>query len=239
MYVRISKTLTDEVEARIKAMAHDEERRISESVASPTSEEEEAITDCTLRASWRNFYSQRDQFPREWKCKPNNVVLKVRPPEEWGQEVLDDDGQPLINPSTMAGTVEMEVHLKGQMLSPGASSYYHTEHAGYEACNDVLKAYVRRRWDAAIKIRKSKKAFAAMRDQIVGYLQSQTSLNTALKEVPELALYVEQKYIDKVNEPAKKRTKATQTDDDTETLSIDVEAIAAAAIAHRIHSAGG
>ena len=63
------------------------------------------------------------------------------------------------------------------------------------------------------------------------------SLNTAIKEMPELKLYVPSHYIEKLEKQEnriKAKPKAPTTDDD---VAVDVEALTRAAIAHRITTA--
>ena len=64
------------------------------------------------------------------------------------------------------------------------------------------------------------------------------SLNTALKEMPELKLYVPNSYIEKIEKKENRiKTKplAPTTSDDVE---VDVDALTRAAIANRVTTAG-
>jgi hypothetical protein len=75
-----------------------------------------------------------------------------------------------------------------------------------------------------------------IRAQVVGFLHAQPSLNRALEKHPEIALYIDQEYIDRVNAKEERKGAAKPQ---REEVTIDVDAITSAAIAHRLATAGG
>ena len=79
--------------------------------------------------------------------------------------------------------------------------------------------------------------FDGIKTQLIAFMGKHASLNTAIKELPELEMYVPQSYLDKLAEETI-RTKPTKSelDDDDDEVTVDVEAITRAAIAHRITS---
>jgi len=90
--------------------------------------------------------------------------------------------------------------------------------------------------EAATKCEDIKAEFNIITRQLTDFLNSHASLNTAIKEMPELELYVPQEYLDKVKEKVI-RTKTNKTSTTAKDLNIDVEVLTRAAVAHRINSA--
>jgi hypothetical protein len=80
--------------------------------------------------------------------------------------------------------------------------------------------------------------FILVEVQLVNFMDQHASLNAALTEMPELEMYVPDKYVAKVrakSEPRAKVERPTNVQD----LNIDVDALAAAAITHRMVTASG
>ena len=80
--------------------------------------------------------------------------------------------------------------------------------------------------------------FKVVENQLHAFMQQHASLNAMLTEMPELEMYVPDRYMTKVrakSEPRAKVERPTNVQD----LNIDVDALAAAAITHRMVTASG
>ena len=81
--------------------------------------------------------------------------------------------------------------------------------------------------------------FDGIKEQLTSFMGKHASLNTAIKELPELEMYVPQEYLDRLAEETVKHKKVFPlANDDDDEVKVDVEAITRAAIAHRITSSG-
>ena len=83
-----------------------------------------------------------------------------------------------------------------------------------------------------------KDKFNVVEEQLKGYMQQHASLNAMITEMPEFEMYVPDKYMQKYrakSEPRAKVERPTNVQD----LNIDVDALAAAAITHRMVSSNG
>jgi hypothetical protein len=72
--------------------------------------------------------------------------------------------------------------------------------------------------------------------QVIGFLRTHASLNAAIKEMPEIEMYIPDSYIRKMHEATAPRQKKEQQQSNIEELGIDRNALAAVAIAHRVMS---
>ena len=75
--------------------------------------------------------------------------------------------------------------------------------------------------------------FGDIKRQLEDFLGRHASLNSAIKEMPELKLYVPDEYISKLEQKSTPRTK-TPTVSIVEELDIDIDNITRLAVAHRI-----
>ena len=80
--------------------------------------------------------------------------------------------------------------------------------------------------------------FLVVESQLGTFMRNHASLNAALTEMPELEMYVPAKYMAKVHMKSEPRTKAERPTN-VQDLNIDVNALAAAAITHRMVTASG
>ena len=100
-------------------------------------------------------------------------------------------------------------------------------------CDDLLRSF----FDAASARkdhhRRIHKQFRAVVDQIQIFMAGYSSLNAAIKAMPEIEMYVPAAYMDKLREPATSRA-AKNSSLLPESLGIDRDMLASLAIGHRI-----
>ena len=80
--------------------------------------------------------------------------------------------------------------------------------------------------------------FNVVEQQLRGYMQQHASLNAMITEMPEFEMYVPDKYMQKHRAKSAPRAKVERPTN-VENLNIDVDALAAAAITHRMVSSNG
>ena len=80
--------------------------------------------------------------------------------------------------------------------------------------------------------------FDGIKEQLTTFMSKHASLNTAIKELPELEMYVPQGYLDRLAEETVRTTPTKKELVDDDGVELDMEAITRAAIAHRITSSG-
>jgi hypothetical protein len=80
--------------------------------------------------------------------------------------------------------------------------------------------------------------FDVVEQQLRGYMQQHASLNAMITEMPEFEMYVPDRYMQKYRAKSAPRAKAERPTN-VQDLNIDVDALAAAAITHRMVSSNG
>ena len=77
--------------------------------------------------------------------------------------------------------------------------------------------------------------FNKVEEQLKSFMQQHASLNTAIKELPELEQYVPEEYMEKLHAPSAPRGKVQRAEKTTiEDLGIDRDALTSAAVAHQL-----
>lgn len=224
-YVRKTDTLVTEMRDRVREMRNKavsvyDSQRIEEGSAVYS-----FMRDAVETAAWSEAPEFRGKLPDSW-CKH---VDNVRARFVDGLEVIYFDTH--VN---FPDTNKLKVPPKQDRYS-----YTYEVKVKHEHCGDQLK-----QWLADEKTRKQQRdaveaQYNTIESQLMQYMAGQASLNSAVKDMPEIELYVPQKYLTKLNEPNEKREKKSQQLSLVDEIGIDRDAFAAAAIAHRITSAHG
>ena len=216
-YVRITNTLKEQVSDKIEKMKMDAQAPYDVSEPREGTDAHEMLTDLALEVAWAP-YKHLQSMPDDWKSSIDNFIV----------EYTTEDGNKYDVRLRVSG------YVKG--FPPSTSRWSASFKAGREHASPKLDA-----WFASYGVNKAKHAELAtqydnIKPQVLGLFDAYPSLNAILKAVPEIAMYVDQYYIDKVNEKANRSGTSAKVDP-LEEMSIDVDAIAAAAIAHRMSTA--
>ena len=170
-------------------------------------------------AAWALNPKLKDVTPDEWKYKAYRTIVAFESKDAGTIKKLDfvaDDKVPLALP-----------------IAPRALSRY----------NDSITV-PEKYWDTAVtswfeqmaacdaKIEEIKEQYASVRGQLKSYLKTKSSLNVALKDMPELELYVPASYMERINEVTAPRVKAVVEEADE--VIVDREQLASLGIAHRL-----
>ncbi len=223
MYVRKTMTLVEEIGYSVDAMKHNQIKKTYKGTSieldTPLHHEVRKVIEKVL---WEEAPDLKDKMPEKW-CKMEDSVQAT-----------------FYAPSPSIGIpIHFETPIDDKMKLPPTYSRYSSDCQIHD--EDVTPLI--REWLEDIKIqsknkRETEDMFAKIKTQLTSFMGKHASLNTAIKEMPELEMYVPKEYLDKLAEETvrTKPTKSKPDDDDGEEL--DIEAITRAAIAHRITSSG-
>ena len=233
-YVRKTETLVSEILQKVKEMSRKAQEPYSSKTLTDDSAEYNAIRNCIEDVSWKDAPELKKQMPKDWLegLKAKEIELKI------------------IAPESCPDSADVSLHLRQPndgyfTLSPehaaAGSSYYGNK--GKIELHEADFPPVLMAWFKGGKSNESlKKAmedkFNKVEAQLKSFMEQHASLNTAIKEMPEIEHYVPTEYIDKLHAASKPRGATAPRPDKTtvEDLGIDRDALTSAAVAHQIAS---
>lgn len=217
-YVRKTDTLVESIKKSVRRIGRAAEDQYD-------SKKPEIGTDVykSLRASaetsaWADAPELRGKLPLNWIKEHDSITAHFK-----------------VNGITR---IELDTAKGDRFLLPFRNDmpgYFPSVEVREEHCTAEALAWLAEttyRDDKATEIRKQ---FNDLEYQLVAFMDKHASLNSAVKEMPELELYVPQEYLTKLREATPPRAKPEKPSN-IEALNIDVNALASAAIAHRITS---
>ena len=211
-YVRTTQTLLENLHKRVMQMMENKLRSVTS--YGFTSHNEDKLCEAIAKQQWSKAPELRGKLPEEW-CRRSDlrIDVKVKLSEDSAvrihHKLFDENKRALLPP--MGSTYSFDVDR------------HHFDDEGLEILKAAKQSDVTK---TAIQ-----EQFNKLSRDLREYLGAHTSLNQALKDMPELALYIPQEYLDKVEAAAPKKQSTRKK---VETPNIDRQAIAAQAIAHRI-----
>ena len=226
-YVRKTDTLVQHILHKVRKMSETAQKPYSADTLTKDSAEYEAIRNCIESVSWKGAPQLKQQMPDEWLdgLKARNVDVKIVAPES-----CPDSG-------------DVNIYLEGDFtLSPGHASAGHSYsgNRGKMTLEEADFPPLLMTWFKSGKSNESIKKslqdkFNKVEEQLKSYMQQHASLNTAIKELPELEQYVPEEYMEKLHAPSAPRGKVQRAEKTTvEDLGIDRDALTSAAVAHQL-----
>ena len=205
-YVRKTDTLVQHILHKVRQMSQTAQKPYSADTLTKDSAEYEAIRNCIESVSWKGAPQLKQQMPEEWLdgLKAKKVDVRIVAPES-----CPDSG-------------DVNIYLEGDFtLSPAHASAGHS-YSGNRGKMELTEADfppLLMTWFKSGKSNESIKKslqdkFNKVEEQLKSFMQQHASLNTAIKELPELEQYVPEEYI--------------------EDLGIDRDALTSAAVAHQL-----
>ena len=224
MYVRKTQTLVDDISNKVDIMRRSAISQLTDehkvAIGSPLHAEIKTAIENTL---WELAPALKDKMPKEWLVKlSNNEDVRTTFQSEEHKAIRYDfepqDGDEIKLPPIHHRWNDYKIDQKywTPLIQEWVTSQHNTDVERDKICD----------------------MYYDINNQLVGFMGKHASLNTALKEMPELKLYVPNHYIDKVEKKEnriKAKPSAPTTNDDVE---VDVDALTRAAIAHRVTTAG-
>ena len=226
-YVRKTDTLVQHILHKVRQMSQTAQKPYSADTLTKDSAEYDAIRNCIESVSWKGAPQLQQQMPDEWLdgLKAKNVDVRIVAPES-----CPDSG-------------DVNIYLEGDFtLSPAHASAGHSYsgNRGKMTLEEADFPPLLMTWFKSGKSNESIKKslqdkFNKVEEQLKSYMQQHGSLNTAIKELPELEQYVPEEYMEKLHAPSAPRGKVQRAEKTTvEDLGIDRDALTSAAVAHQL-----
>jgi len=219
MYVRKTQTLITDIEHEVYKMQQGAISQLTQEtkveIGTPLHAEIKTAIENTL---WEVAPDIKDKMPKEWLSNATGTTA-IFPSDEHKDvryHFESQTGDEVKLPPNFGRWDNVTVSQK--YLTPLIQDWLTAEHNSDVERDKIIDSY------------------HTIASQLTSFMAKHASLNTALKEMPELELYVPNSYIEKVNkkeERVKAKPSVPTTHDDTE---VDVEALTRAAIAHRVTS---
>ena len=164
-----------------------------------------------------------------WKPAPE---LMDKMPKEWCRHEDSMSTSFKIDAGFKSVRYTLESPTDDPLKLPPNASRWDTIDVEESDMTPLIKEWVTRRLATEVKRDETVDLFGSIGTQLRDYLLSHASLNTALKEMPELEMYIPQDILDKVSEKVVRAKK--EKEDVVDKLGIDVDALTRAAVAHRL-----
>ena len=224
-YVRKTMTLVDDIGHSVDRMKHSEVKKLYKGTSIPLDTPlHHDVRKVIEKVLWKEAPDLKDKMPAKWCKSEDNIQVTFYSP-----------------PPSIGVPIYFETSTTDKLKLPPTYSRYG------EDCQiqDADATPLIREWLEGIKNQEKNKKetedmFDGIKTQLTSFMGKHASLNTAIKELPELEMYVPQEYLDKLAEKTVKHKKVfpLANDDDDDKVELDMEAITRAAIAHRITSSG-
>ena len=226
-YVRKTDTLVQHILHKVRQMSQTAQKPYSADTLTKESAEYDAIRNCIESVSWKGAPQLKQQMPDEWLdgLKARNVDVKIVAPES-----CPDSG-------------DVNIYLEGDFtLSPAHASAGHS-YSGNRGKMELTEADfppILMSWFKSGKSNESIKKslqdkFNKIEEQLKSFMEQHASLNTAIKELPQIEQYIPEEYMEKLHAPSAPRGKVQRAEKTTvEDLGIDRDALTSAAVAHQL-----
>jgi hypothetical protein len=222
-YVRKTDMLIDGIRQKVRDMKRQAQGLHQSNAVEYGTPEFDAFRDAAETAAWEDAPEFRGKLPKEWLLRKNQVTIRIK-------DASSHTSLQLRMPND-----EHIVFPKGSRVD---DSYSCSVNVLPHHCNTIARQWLDSAVDRARRYEETGKQFDEVERQLMAYMQRHGSLNTAIKEMPELEMYVPEEFLRKLRAASAPRSKKSDDDiSNVEDLGIDANALAAAAIAHRIATA--
>lgn len=222
-YVRKTDTLVNDIERKCYDMSRKAQEQYRNQGASINDAQKLELIEAAHVSAWSDAPELRNKMPDAWIFSPEDVDLRMYGPK-------DTDGN---------AVQAMTQQVRGVFKLPSKreySSYRPDVDVAYEHLPASVKQMVADQASSKKKLTETKQKFENIKTQLRDYMNQHASLNTALKEMPQLEMYVPDEYMRKIRAASAPRAKVEPRSNVVD-LNIDVDELTAAAITHRIATA--
>ena len=223
-YVRKTDTLVDDIRRQCENMSRKAQEQFDVDSVVFTDAQERDLVEAEHLTAWSDAPDLRATMPDTWVATYGKADLRVYGPK-------DTDGK-----ATRAMVKEVSGHFRLPGINKYQSRYQPNVEVNYDYLPASVKEIVSQSAYKAQKLNETREKFASISQQLRDYMKQHASLNTALKEMPQLEMYVPELYMRKIRAESAPRSKVEQRSNVTD-LNIDVDVLTAAAITHRIATA--
>jgi len=219
-YVRKTDMLVDDIKGHVRSMkdkALTAYQSNSIEVGTPTYD---AAVESAQNAAFRDAPELKGKLPPSWYKEHERIEIQFK----------TDTGETMFSTNLTAPD-----HRKIKLPKVFDSRYYAVEvDVRYSDCTDALRTWLDDANNRNNKRGEIAEQYRTVAEQLTKFMGSHASLNAAIKEMPEIEMYVPEKYMAKLREPSAPRAKKSEQPSAVEELGIDRDALATMAIAHRI-----
>lgn len=218
-YVRKTEQLLDDIMRQVRSMAEAATKPYNDNEMEIGTPEWDSACELAYKTMYADAPDLRGKLPASWLKDKQSVRLVVR---------------------DSANSVRLNVRLEAAGNKPFAipkvfsDGFYEPElKASYNDCDAAL-----REWIADAQNRRDHRTatlekFRTVEQQLAAFMRQHASLNSAVKDMPEIEMYVPAKYIERLRAPSAPRSAPSKVSIADE-VGIDRDALATMAIAHRI-----
>lgn len=215
-YVKVTEKLKDDIRICIQRMADKQVKLLGED--NLPYDEQKAVAADVEAFAWIAAPHLKEQMPADWTRKAKEFFVELR--NNTGTTLvkveLSDEDAITIPPNFKTGRYTWDkVELPAEFHS--------------EQTQEAHRNIVARKEEAA----KTTNRFADIQNQVLSFLSAHKSLNAAVKELPEIQMYVPQEYMKRVNRKIE-RANASASSDEVEKPEVNRELLMSAAVADRI-----
>jgi len=221
-YVRKTDTLVHDVINRVQAMSRAAQQPYQTDTLEVGTPEYNDMRNAVVDKTWAAAPDLKGKLPDDWCGTPRRVDVHLR-----------DTNDCTVARFGIENTVANPIRL-----SPEYATHYPDVYVSTANLTGAAKTWVNAMAGNQEKRNAVREQFKVVENQLHAFMQQHASLNAMLTEMPELEMYVPDRYMTKVrakSEPRAKVERPTNVQD----LNIDVDALAAAAITHRMVTASG
>ena len=221
-YVRKTDTLVNDIISRVQDMSRTAQQPYQTDTLEVGTPEYNDMRNAVVDRTWAAAPDLKGKLPDDWCGTPRRVDV-----------ILRDTDDSTVARFGIENTVANPIRL-----SPEYASHYPDVYVSAANLTGAAKTWVNAMAGNQEKRNAVREQFKVVENQLHAFMQQHASLNAMLTEMPELEMYVPDRYMTKVrakSEPRAKVERPTNVQD----LNIDVDALAAAAITHRMVTASG
>jgi hypothetical protein len=221
-YVRKTDTLVNDVISRVQDMSRAAQQPYQTDTLEVGTPEYNDMRNAVVDKTWAAAPDLQGKLPDDWCGTPRRVDVHLRDANDFTVARFGIE-------NTVANPIR---------LSPEYGSTYPDVYVSTASLTGAAKTWVDAMAGNKEKRNAVREQFRAVKDQLHAFMQQHASLNSMITEMPEFEMYVPEKYMQKYRAKSAPRAKAERPTN-VQDLNIDVDALAAAAITHRMVSSNG
>jgi hypothetical protein len=219
-YVKITGEFTDRVRAVIRRMRDAAQDDLNVEDIIDGTPEHEKLLEIGMKNVWGEHLHLKDLMPERWRGESERIEFNFINGE--GQKfhtayitVAEDRGFPPGMSRWNTPTVRMRLDD--------------------EDTPAIIKGWLFRVQDMVAKKKEVSEKFKTIENQVVNFLRKHTSLNTAIKELPELEMYIDSSDMERLRRKVERGyTPPAPKEEADDEVGLDVELLTGTAVAHRI-----
>ena len=219
-YVRKTDTLVNDIIGRVQYMSRTAQQPYQTDTLEVGTPEYNDMRNAVVDRTWAAAPDLKGKLPDDWCGTPRRVDV-----------ILRDTNDCTVARFSIENTVANPIRL-----SPEYASHYPDVYVSTANLTGAAKTWVNAMAGNKEKRNAVREQFKVVENQLSAFMQHHASLNAMLTEMPEFEMYVPEKYMTKVRAKSAPRAKVERPTI-VQDLNIDVDALAAAAITHRMVTA--